>query len=191
MRLITSELKLLVTIPVPGASHITLLDCANAALALLKHVTEEFAPNGYLSYGQDFIPFSTAYAGAWLFKVSLAFGYSLKDYAESRIAVQQYSRMDDQLRVTTAETFRRLSDTCRAQTQFDRDTTSYYCRFFDHLVSYLTPVVSLLSSLPAKNVGAEAWGEAEWSRDKWGVFGSWRRGHGWGIEWANRIHSRR
>ncbi|QRV85309.1 Fungal Zn(2)-Cys(6) binuclear cluster domain [Ceratobasidium sp. AG-Ba] len=119
MRLITSELKLLVTTPIPGASHLALLDCANAALAIVKHVTEEFAPHGYLSYGQDFIPFSTAYAGAWLFK--------------------QHPRMDDQLRTATLDTFRRLSETCRAQTRFDRDTTSYYSRFFDHLVNFLTP----------------------------------------------------
>jgi hypothetical protein len=70
MCLVISELKLLLLrTPLPGASHMILLDCANAALAILRHVTEDFAPNGYLSYGQDFVPFSTAYAGAWLFKV--------------------------------------------------------------------------------------------------------------------------
>ncbi|KAG8686390.1 hypothetical protein FRC08_012528 [Ceratobasidium sp. 394] len=115
MRLITSELRLLV----PGTSHVILIDCAHAALALLQHVIAEFAPRGYLSYGQDFVPFSTAYAGAWLFK--------------------QYSRLDETMRATTVDTFRLLSETCRAQTRFERDTTSYYCRFFDHLVKYLAP----------------------------------------------------
>lgn len=72
MRLALCELKLVLSYnPLPGSSHILMLDCVNAALAILRHIITDFAPNGYLSYGQDFIPFATAYAGTWLFKVSL------------------------------------------------------------------------------------------------------------------------
>ena len=46
-----------------------LLDCADSALALLRHVGEDVVPGGYLAYVQEFVPFSVAYAGAWLFKV--------------------------------------------------------------------------------------------------------------------------
>jgi hypothetical protein len=71
MRLALSELKLVLAYsPLLGAQHILMLDCANAALDILRHIITDFAPNGYLAYGQDFVPFATAYAGAWLFKVS-------------------------------------------------------------------------------------------------------------------------
>ncbi|KAG8728366.1 hypothetical protein FRC12_021801 [Ceratobasidium sp. 428] len=47
--------------------------------------------------------------------------------------------MDETMRATTVDTFRLLSETCRANMRSERDTTSYYCRFFDHLVKYLAP----------------------------------------------------
>ncbi|CAE6444602.1 unnamed protein product [Rhizoctonia solani] len=117
MRLALAELKLiLVYNPMPGAAHILMLDCVNAALGLLRHITTEFAPNGYLAYGQDLVPFATAYAGVWLFK--------------------QLSRFDEQLRNTTLETFNALSSACRLQPPVPGNAPLYYARFFEHLLKH-------------------------------------------------------
>ncbi|KAF8742075.1 hypothetical protein RHS02_03324, partial [Rhizoctonia solani] len=114
MRLALAELKLvLVYNPLPGATHILLLDCVSAALALLRHITTEFAPNGYLAYGQDIVPFATAYAGAWLFK--------------------NLPRFDEQLQNTTLEAFRSLSNACRLQPPTPGNAPLYYAKFFEHL----------------------------------------------------------
>lgn len=71
MKLALTELKFFLgSTPRPGTSHVLLMDCVNTALAILRHIITDFAPNGYLAYGQDLIPFPVAYAGAWLFRVS-------------------------------------------------------------------------------------------------------------------------
>lgn len=76
MRLVVDELKLLALFaPLLGTDHMAMLDCAHSALALLRHVVEDVAPNGYLAYVQEFVMFSVAYTGAWLFKVSLSVTY--------------------------------------------------------------------------------------------------------------------
>ncbi|CUA76172.1 hypothetical protein RSOLAG22IIIB_06130 [Rhizoctonia solani] len=117
MRLALAELKLvLVYNPLPGAAHILMLDCVNAALGLLRHITTEFAPNGYLAYGQDLVPFATAYAGTWLFK--------------------QLPRFDEQLRNTTLETFNTLSNACRLQPPVPGNAPLYYAKFFEHLLKH-------------------------------------------------------
>ncbi|KAG8710071.1 hypothetical protein FRC11_004912 [Ceratobasidium sp. 423] len=117
MRLALAELKLvLVYNPLPGATHILMLDCVNAALSLLRHITTDFVPNGYLAYGQDLVPFATAYTGAWLFK--------------------QLPRFDEQLRSTTLETFNDLSNTCRLQPPVPGNAPLYYAKFFEHLLKH-------------------------------------------------------
>lgn len=117
MRLALSELKLVLAYnPLPGASHILMLDCVSAALGILRHIITDFAPNGYLAYGQDLIPFATAYAGTWLFK--------------------QLARFDEQLRETTLETFQALSNACKIQTQITGGNSLYYSKFFDHLLKH-------------------------------------------------------
>ncbi|CAE6434915.1 unnamed protein product [Rhizoctonia solani] len=117
MRLALAELKLvLVYNPLPGAAHILMLDCVNAALGLLRHITTDFAPNGYLSYGQDLVPFATAYAGAWLFK--------------------QLPRFDEQLKETTLETFSSLSNICQLQPPVPGNAPLYYAKFFKHLLKH-------------------------------------------------------
>ncbi|KAB5593719.1 Luminal-binding protein 5 [Ceratobasidium theobromae] len=117
MKLALTELKFFLgSTPRPGTSHVLLMDCVNTALAILRHIITDFAPNGYLAYGQDLIPFPVAYAGAWLFR--------------------QLPALDEPLGDTIIETFRSLSNACKTQPQITGDTYLYYNRFFDHLVEH-------------------------------------------------------
>ncbi|CAE6368411.1 unnamed protein product [Rhizoctonia solani] len=128
MRLALAELRLvLVYNPLPGAAHILMLDCVNAALGLLRYITVEFVPNGYLAYGQDIVPFATAYAGAWLFK--------------------HLPRFDDQLRATTLEAFSSLSNACRLQPPVPGNAPLYYAKFFEHLLRHASIQIGNVSNL--------------------------------------------
>ncbi|CAE6366626.1 unnamed protein product [Rhizoctonia solani] len=154
MQLALAELKLiLVYNPLPGATHILMLDCVNAALSLLRHITTEFAPNGYLAYGQEIVPFATAYAGAWLFKV----WYDILMIWMINLTRSQYlPQLDDQLRTTILEAFSSLSNVCRLQPPVPGNAPLYYAKFFDHLMKHASiqinntnaPVSTLMTSAP-------------------------------------------
>jgi len=115
LRLIIDELKLLTLFtPLLGTEHMVMLDCAHSALAILRHVGEDVVPNGYLAYVQEFVPFSVAYAGAWLFK--------------------RLNQFDAPLRKQIVDTFRTVSGACRVQTRYARDVPACCALFFEHLV---------------------------------------------------------
>jgi hypothetical protein len=73
LKLIVSELRLLNLVqPQLSAARTHSLECIKCAMDVLHHVISDLAPNGYITFCQDNLAITTAYAGVWLFKVCLS-----------------------------------------------------------------------------------------------------------------------
>ncbi|KAG9096634.1 hypothetical protein FRC06_008480 [Ceratobasidium sp. 370] len=115
LRLIVAELRLLgLTQPQLTAARTHSLECIKCAMDILRHVIADLAPNRYITYCQDNLAITTAYAGVWLFK--------------------QLPYVDDELYQEIVDTFQNVSKACVVLSQQQGDTPSYFVQFFDHLV---------------------------------------------------------
>ncbi|KAG8775326.1 hypothetical protein FRC12_001549 [Ceratobasidium sp. 428] len=115
LKLIMSELRLLGLIqPQLSAARTHSLECIKCAMDILCYVTTDLAPSRYITYCQDNLAITTAYAGVWLFK--------------------QLPYVDDELYHEIVDTLQNVSKACVALSQQKGDTPSYFVQFFDHLV---------------------------------------------------------
>ncbi|KAF8598473.1 hypothetical protein BDV93DRAFT_609823 [Ceratobasidium sp. AG-I] len=115
LKLIVAELKLLNLVhPQLSTARIHTLECIKCATDVLQHVISELAPNGYVTYCQDIVAITTAYAGVWLFK--------------------QLPHVDDELFDDIVARLQSVSNACRVLNQQKGDTPGYFVQFFDHLV---------------------------------------------------------
>ncbi|QRV92143.1 Fungal specific transcription factor domain [Ceratobasidium sp. AG-Ba] len=136
LKLIVSELRLLGLIqPQLSSARTHSLECIKCAMDILHHVITEMTPHRYITYCQDQIAITTAYAGVWLFK--------------------QLPYVDGELYQEIVDTLKRVSTSCGTLAQHQGDTPSYFVQFFDHLVRNAgTQRVSGATSVTASNMGA-------------------------------------
>ncbi|CAE6353820.1 unnamed protein product [Rhizoctonia solani] len=124
LKLLVAELKLLNLIqPQLTATKMQTLECIKCAMDVLRHVITELVPSGTITYCQDMLAISCAYAGVWLFK--------------------QVPHVDEGLCNEIIDTLNGVSTACRVLARQKGDTPSHFVQFFDHLVrnarNHVTP----------------------------------------------------
>jgi hypothetical protein len=73
LKLIVAELQLLGLVqPQISAARTHSLECIKCAMDVLYHVVNCLAPHRYITYCQDNLAITSAYAGVWLFKVRIS-----------------------------------------------------------------------------------------------------------------------